>query len=139
MAGLLDSMAAVAADLTRAGGRLAPIGEPLAEAVESLRRSVAWFADKAATDPIDGLAGATALLAQFGTVVGGWMHGQSALAAQALLDGDGGGYRRDYLEAKLLTAAFYCEQILPKTQAHERAACAGAGTIMAVTPAQLGV
>jgi alkylation response protein AidB-like acyl-CoA dehydrogenase len=139
VARLVDSMAAVATELSGAGDEVESIGLALAEAIESLRRSVAWFAEKATSDPLDGLAGATALLAQFGTVVGGWMHGQSALAARSLLDGDGGGYERDYLEAKILTAAFYCAQILPRVYADERAACAGAATIMAVTPAQLGV
>jgi 3-(methylthio)propanoyl-CoA dehydrogenase len=134
-AGLVDRIETVARELMAAGDRLEPIGASLAEGVESLRRSLAWFSGSSA---IDGMAGATPLLAQFGTVIGGWMHGQSALAARALLDGEGGGYQRGYLEAKLVTAAFYAEQILPRALSHERAACAGSATIMAPTPAQLG-
>jgi hypothetical protein len=43
----------------------------------------------------------------------------------------------DFLRAKLLTARFYAEQILPRAQMHAEAVQAGAQTIMAFDEAML--
>ncbi|MDH3755540.1 MAG: acyl-CoA dehydrogenase, partial [Acidimicrobiia bacterium] len=129
IADLLDEMTGLDDDLAAAGEPVAAIRSALAEGVDSVRRSVAFFA--AGRDaPLDAFAGATPFLHQLGTVIGGWMHARSALAAIRLLGEQPDGYDREYLEAKLLTAAFYADQILPKAQSFERAACAGAAAMM---------
>ncbi len=70
-----------------------------------------------------------------GTVAGGWQLGVAALAAQRRLAA--GADNADFLRAKLVTARFYAEQILPRAQMHAEAVQAGAQTIMAMDEAML--
>ena len=58
------------------------------------------------------LAGATPYLRLFATVAGGAMMARATLAAQASLDMDAGD--PDFYTAKLASARFYAENILPQ-------------------------
>ncbi len=64
-----------------------------------------------ATDPARTLAGAVPYLRLMGTVTGGWLTARGAIAAQQHLRerGSDAGFH----EAKLVTARFYAEQVLP--------------------------
>jgi 3-(methylthio)propanoyl-CoA dehydrogenase len=90
---------------------LAPLAAPLAEALVSLETAsdhvLATLADGRYNDA---LAGATPYLRMFGLTVGGWYMARSALAARALL----GAGDDPFLAAKLVTARFYCTQVLPQ-------------------------
>ena len=66
----------------------------------------------------------------WGTVSGGWLMARAALAAgRDLAAGEGDA---DFLRAKILTARFYGEQILPRASSLAAAATAGAATLMAM-------
>ena len=56
--------------------------------------------------------GATPYLRMFGTVVGGWLMARQALAART--SSPSGSTTTAYLEAKVTTARFYAEQLLPQ-------------------------
>jgi 3-(methylthio)propanoyl-CoA dehydrogenase len=135
---LLDQIASVDADLASAGESLSSLRSGLSEALQSLRVSVRFMNEAKATSPIDAFAGATPMLTQFSLVVGAWMHAQSAVAAQKLLVDGTDKYSADFLEAKIVTAQFYGEHILPRAEAEARSARAGSAAIMALSPAQLG-
>jgi len=135
---LLDQIASVDADLASAGESLSSLRSGLSEALQSLRVSVRFMNEAKATSPIDAFAGATPMLTQFSLVVGAWMHAQSAVAAQKLLVDGTDKYSTDFLEAKIVTAQFYGEHILPRAEAEARSARAGSAAIMALSPAQLG-
>lgn len=135
---LLTQIEAVDEDLANAGDSLSSLRVGLAEALASLRTSVQFMADAKATSPIDAFSGATPMLNQFSLVVGAWMHAQSAVAAQKLLVEGTHKYTAEFLEAKVVTAQFYGEHILPRAEAEARSARAGSAAIMALTPAQLG-
>ncbi|HUS60852.1 MAG TPA: acyl-CoA dehydrogenase C-terminal domain-containing protein, partial [Acidimicrobiales bacterium] len=63
--------------------------------------------------PLDALAGATPYLRLFSVVTGGWMMARQAVAATgALADATPGD--KGFYEGKVLTARFYCEQLLPQ-------------------------
>ena len=63
------------------------------------------------SNPALALAGAAPYLRLFGTVAGGWLMAKSALAASRLLrEGSGD---PAFNRAKLGTAQFYAEQVLP--------------------------
>jgi hypothetical protein len=64
-----------------------------------------------------------------GTVTGGWQLARAALVASSRQEA--GGPEGDFLAAKLLTARFYAEQILPLAGAYRQAIEAGADTLMA--------
>jgi hypothetical protein len=63
-----------------------------------------------------------------GLVTGGWLVARSALAAQRRIDtGDGS----DLLEQKVVTARFYCAQLLPQAAGLLPAVTAGPADLAA--------
>jgi len=91
-----------------AGETLADISAPLLAALSGLREATDHLL--AANDPNESLAGATPYLEMFGMVIGGWVHLQSAVAAQtALKNGDDA-----FLSGRVGLARFYNTQILPQ-------------------------
>lgn len=119
---LLAEVGATAAALD---GDLEPIGRRLSEALADLAAAGTFLEERLATGAYnDALAGATPYLRLAGTVLGGWMLARQALAARGLDD--------DLHLAKVNTARFYAEHLLPQTGGLAVTATAGAGTIMAV-------
>jgi alkylation response protein AidB-like acyl-CoA dehydrogenase len=85
-------------------------------------------------EPNDVFAGATPYLRVFATVVAGALLAKGAAAAQRLLeDGDDDGF----VAAKVVTARFYAEQLLPQVHGLAGAVTAGAEDLYAVTAEQL--
>ena len=70
----------------------------------------------------------------FGYLSGGWLMARSALSAQALLDSGNGDPQ--FLGAKLITANFYAEQLLPRVHALLAAIGGGSKSIMALDDEQ---
>ena len=86
-------------------------------------------------DFADAIAGATPLTRMWGTVAGGAHLARGALAAAERLaagSGDAG-----FLEAKLATARFYCEQILPTAAGLAPSVTAPADALFELTPERL--
>jgi alkylation response protein AidB-like acyl-CoA dehydrogenase len=100
-------------ELAVAGDDLASIHEALAGALAGLRTSTDWLLAHGLADPLDALAGATPYLRQFSLVTGGWVMAQQALKATAAASEPGAADRAFY-DAKVLTARFFCEQLLPQ-------------------------
>jgi acyl-CoA dehydrogenase len=109
---------------------LAPIGVALAEAVSLLERVVGWVADTYASDPRAVAAGAVPFLKLFGIVAGGWQMARAAHMAQLRLtagdNSDPGFYR-----AKLATARFYADHLLPQAHGLTHAVLHGASSVLA--------
>jgi hypothetical protein len=94
------------------GEDIARIRARYAGAVDALDQAGDWLIAEAPRDRARALAGATPFLRLFGLVAGGTVMVRSALAA---LDAMGeAGVEADALAAKLKTALFYCETILPQ-------------------------
>jgi hypothetical protein len=105
--GTVDALSAAGADLTA-------IRDGLADGLDAVRTATDWLLANGLADPLDALAGATPYLRLFSLVTGGWIMGRQALAATALLSsGEAAPGDKDLLEGKVLTARFFCEQILP--------------------------
>jgi hypothetical protein len=68
-----------------------------------------------------------------GYVCGGWQMARAALVARARLTGGEAG---DFYRAKIATARFYAEQILPKANALLTAVKSGASTALALEEEQ---
>ena len=66
-------------------------------------------------DPLDALAGATPYLRLFSLVTGGWVMALQAAGRHAAPRRRGAG-RQGLLEGKVLTARFFCEQLLPQAR-----------------------
>jgi hypothetical protein len=90
---------------------LTRFGLHLGDGLEAVEEAVGVLTARIEQSPNDALAGASPFLRLLGTVAGGWLMGKAALAARDMLDsGDGDA---DFLRAKIATARFYGEQILP--------------------------
>jgi len=103
---LCDALGQSADDTSKA------MRDALARGANALADTTDWLVGETGNDIARPLAGATPYLRLFGTVAGGAMMARSALAARAALDA--GTEDRDFYEAKLMTARFYAENILPQ-------------------------
>ena len=127
---LIQSMRDVDSGLAAAGAELAGLRASLADGVMALDSATDWILDHQKGDPRDAAAGAVPFLRLWGTVTGGWLMAKSALAAKAkLADGEG---NANFLKAKIVTARFYGEQILPRAATYKAGATAGSETVMAM-------
>ena len=131
---LIDEMRATDADLDAGGAALAPIRAALSEGVTTLSHATDWMLNGHEDGLMSAAAGATPYLRLLGTVVGAWLMAQSAAAANRKLSDDGAD--SEFLEAKIATANFYADNILPQASALARAATSGPDTLMALDEAQ---
>ncbi len=133
---LIAQMATTIVDLTTGG--LTDIADRLELAVADLQAGGRWLLEKGAGSTDDGLAGATPYLRMFGTTVGGWLLAKSAVAANELLSADGDNdYGTEFLEAKIATARFYANQLLPEVHGLLPSVTAGAAGLYAIAPSDL--
>jgi acyl-CoA dehydrogenase len=84
-------------------------------------------------EPEAAAAVAVPYLKLFGTVAGGWLMARAALAARERREAPGAD--RAFLDAKLATARFYLEHLLPQAGALSRTVTAGAASTLALDPA----
>ena len=112
---------------------LAPLAQPLAKAFGALQLATAHIAQKGLKDPEEAGAAATEYLRLFGLVALGYMWLRSAKVAHTALRADTD--EPAFYEAKLATAGFYMERILPQVAGLLAAVKAGKGTMMALDEA----
>ncbi|OMH38005.1 acyl-CoA dehydrogenase family protein [Motiliproteus sp. MSK22-1] len=110
--------------------RLKAIAGELLSAIESMGQTQAFLL-KGAKDDIN-LAGSLSFnyMMLAGTVCGGWQMLCGASAAERLLQQSGAD--TDFCDAKLATAEFYMEQVLPRYLSYAAAATGGSRSIMAM-------
>jgi len=124
---LLDEMRSTASELGKVDD-LAPIGAALTDAVDAVGEASVTLLTMMGSDLNDALAGATPYLEMFGLAAGGWLLGVSALAAQEKLnDGDD-----SFLSAKVYTARFFADHLLPQVRGLLPSATAGAAGLFAI-------
>ncbi|SEH28042.1 acyl-CoA dehydrogenase C-terminal domain-containing protein [Rhizobium sp. NFR12] len=100
----------------------------LKKGLNDLQASTMWFMQNAMAKPDNAGAGSTDYMHLFGLVTLGYMWAKMAKAAQtALAAGDP---REEYLKAKLVTAKFYMERIMPETALRKVRIEAGSDTMM---------
>ncbi len=109
-----------------------PFTEPLGKSVGHLQAATMWFAQNALAKPDNAGAGATDYMHLFGLVTLGYMWCLIAQAANAKLAEDASGR----MKAKLTTARFFMDRMLPETAAHLARIQAGAATVMEL-PAEM--
>ena len=126
---LIGEMEAVVGELAEAGEDLEPVAVGLGNGIDTLRQASDWLLGRVATEPNDALAGATPYLAMFGLVTGGWLLARSALAAHRLRSASG--EDSGSLAAKVATARFYCQQLLPEVTGLLPSVTSGAAPLFA--------
>jgi len=115
-------------------GELAAIGRSLAGAIDALEEATRWIVVSFPRNPNAVFAVAVPYLKMFGTVGGGWMMARAAQVAQ-LKRGEPGADTAFY-DAKLGTARFYCEHILPQAVAFKQTVVSGADSVLALGESQ---
>ncbi|MGH9213539.1 MAG: acyl-CoA dehydrogenase [Acidimicrobiales bacterium] len=131
VADFLAGIDATVAEATKAGDTLAPIGDRLTDGHRALKEATDWLLANGLADPDNALAGATPYLRMCGIVTGAWLLARSALAARRLLDDGATDARAEWLGQKIVTARFFCDQILPQAGGLLPAVTAGPADLVA--------
>jgi hypothetical protein len=106
-----------------------PFVEPLGKALGDLQGATMWFMQNAMGKPDNAGAGATDYMHLFGLVALGYMWCRMVKAARGKLKAGANG-ATDRMNAKLVTARFFMERMLPETGAHLARIKAGADAVM---------
>jgi 3-(methylsulfanyl)propanoyl-CoA dehydrogenase len=99
--------------------------KPLGASLAHLQAATMWFMNNAMAKPDNAGAGATDYMHMFGLVALGYMHARIAEAALAKGDDPA-------MKAKLASARFFADRMLPETAAHLARIQAGADSMMAL-------
>ncbi|HYJ19189.1 MAG TPA: acyl-CoA dehydrogenase [Burkholderiales bacterium] len=113
---------------------LAAIHKSLSEGIDALGESTDWLLKTYPSDMKAASAGAVPFLKLFGTVAGGWQMARAALIAKTRLDEKSEDF--DFYRAKLGTARFYADHILPLAQAYKHEIVNGSSSVLALEEAQ---
>jgi len=133
---LIDEMRSFDKDLGRySHPELNAIRRGLGEGVSALSEATNWLLETYPYNPRAAAAGAVPYLKLWGVVAGGWQMARAALIAKTHLDGDTEDV--DFYRAKLGTARFFAEHILPLAQSYKQAIVNGSASVLALEEAQL--
>jgi len=110
---------------------LQAIAGRLGDALQAWVKATEWLSAEAKNGLAGPLTAAVPYLHLAVTVCGGWMMGKAALAAAGYLDkGEGD---QTFYRAKIATAHFYADQMLPLATSYGVTVQAGAGSLAALT------
>ena len=104
--------------------------------IEALESATACLLRNLAGDPDAALTASVSYLMLAGYACGGWQMARAAAVARARLAA-GEDEDADFHRAKVATARFYADQVLPKTSSLAAAVLSGGSTALAVDEAQL--
>src|SRR4051812_14975390 len=111
------------------------IAPALKDVVHQVREATQWIVESYAGNPAAVAAGSVYYLKLMGITLGGWMMARSALIAARQLEANEGDAA--FLRAKLLTARFYADHLLPQAMSLSAAVMRGAESVLAVEEALL--
>lgn len=126
----LFKMVADEAAAAKADPALEDFATRLEKSLGDLQASTMWLMQNGLANPDNAGAGSTAYMHQMGIVILGLMWLRMARAAQGALTA--GTDEKAFMEAKLMTARFFSERIMPDTGALRRKLEAGSDVIMAM-------
>ena len=106
------------------------IGVRLAAATAALQNSIDWVVRTSSTNPRTAFAGSVPYLNLWGVVAGGWQMARAAkVAVDKLAKGEGDA---TFMRAKVATARFYAESLLPLAEAYALSAMTGSQGALAL-------
>ena len=116
-------------------GDLATLKPYLDDALAALESATVWLTGNSDERLADTAAGATPYLRMFGITVGGWLLARQAMAATERLATGAGDPA--FLRAKIVTARFFAEQVVPQATALLGPVTRGAELLYAIPEAAL--
>ena len=126
MSALISEMSRELQPLAARDGTVGAIAKAALESVEQLKDSTLALLANLASRPDLALAVSVPYLKLCGYVVSGWLMAKAAVIAAAGLDGSD----HDFYAAKLQTARFYAEQMLPNALSLARLVQRGAASVV---------
>jgi len=109
--------------------KLAPYVKPVQRGLDNLQKATMWLAQHGMANPNDAGAGAVDYLRMMGIVMVGWMWARMAkLSLAKIAAGDG---NKAFYEAKLVSARYWMERMIPECPMLLERIQAGSETIMA--------
>ena len=112
---------------------LSAIATALRAALEAFGDATSWMLSHGDTSPREAAAGAVPYLKLTGTVTGGWQMARAARVARDLLAS--GDESPAFLRAKIVTARFYAEHVLPEAAVWRNEIMDGGGSTLALEEA----
>ncbi len=97
------------------GGVFAEMADAIEVSISNMEKATEWLVESFKEDPKQAATGSVHYLRLLSHVCGGWLLAKSALVAQGKLDAGEGD--PTFMKAKINTARFYVEQILPTSSA----------------------
>ena len=125
---LLKEMTEFDAKLAACGPDLESIRNAMATGHRQLEEATNWIVDKAQAEPAAVELAAFNYLMLAGTVIGAWQMGRAAEIAHGKLTANEGS--ADFYKAKVITARFYAEEILPRSAGFFEAATSNSNSAM---------
>ncbi|WP_339338071.1 acyl-CoA dehydrogenase [uncultured Oceanicoccus sp.] len=118
-------------ELAALGGEFSTIADSLTQRADALQQVANWIIEHHIDNPQ--LPGAVAVnfMMAAGTVIGGWLLAKGAVIASAKLAED-----ESFYSAKIITARFYAEQIMPRADAYLKMTESGSAMTMALADDQ---
>jgi hypothetical protein len=110
--------------------QMAEFVEPAAKAFERLQRATLWLAGESLKNPDEAGAAATDYLHLFGYTALAYLWARMAKVAMEKLAGGTGGAEKAFYEAKIATARFYMQRLLPRSGAAFATLMAGSASMM---------
>ena len=129
MGELIQELKDFSSELPGEQADFAAIGERFAPALAALEDATCWYLQNSATDPDLGSAVGVDYMMLAGNVVCAWLMGKSAMAAQRHIDA---GSSDDFYAHKIMTAVYFAEHILPRSEAQAVMVKSGSTSIMAI-------
>ncbi len=112
----------------RADEKMAPFTKGLKKGLNDLQAATMWLMQNAMAKPDNAGAASTDYLHLFGLVALGYMWARMAKVSQAKLAEGAGAFH----EAKVITARYFMERVMPETSAHLARLSTGADAMMAL-------
>ncbi|WP_374244098.1 acyl-CoA dehydrogenase C-terminal domain-containing protein [Zoogloea sp.] len=129
---LLADIAETGSALRNSGNaQLKAIADALGNGIAALDEATNWLLANYEATPQAAHAGSVPFLKLTGIVVGGWLMARSAaIAAERLEAADG-----DFYKAKLATAAYFAQHVMPEANSYRDAIVNGAESVLALEEA----
>jgi alkylation response protein AidB-like acyl-CoA dehydrogenase len=109
---------------------LAVIHTAMAIGVRAFEEATSWILAHYDDSPRETTAGALPYLKLAGTIVGGWQMARAARIASEQLVADG--QNAKFLRAKIVTARFFCEHVLPEAKVYRDEVIEGSTSTLAL-------
>jgi len=133
--GLVAEMHQVSKQATEAGAEdLSAIGTALSVGIAAVEEATAYILNTFGQNPRAVAAGSVPYLMLLGTVCGGWQMARAALVAQKKLAAANAD--ESFYQAKIATARFYADHLLPRSASYRHEILNGAASTLRLDEGQ---